>query len=163
MLLWSICALCSLCSSSLLTCLILDASRCVIVSFDDGTLRILSLVKAAYDVPVTGKPFVGTQQQGFHSYYCSSFAIWSVQVSRLTGSFAIFRDVGIVSNFFNHRSCELLLHIKNFRWSLKRFYYLLISSSYCPSFCYIWFCFDLLEFVWVKSTICTVFTHFILW
>ncbi|KAI8553561.1 hypothetical protein RHMOL_Rhmol05G0025300 [Rhododendron molle] len=59
--------------------------RCVIVSFDDGTLRILSLVKAAYDVPVTGKPFVGTQQQGFHSYYCSSFAIWSVQVSRLTG------------------------------------------------------------------------------
>ena len=68
----------------------LDAYRCVVVSFDDGTLRILSLVKAAYDVPVTGKPFVGTQQQGFHSYYCSSFAIWSVQVSRQTGSFALF-------------------------------------------------------------------------
>lgn len=59
--------------------------RCVILSFDDGTMRILSLLKAAYDVPVTGKPFGGTKQQGLHSYYCSSFAIWSVQVSRITG------------------------------------------------------------------------------
>ncbi|XP_035544454.1 uncharacterized protein LOC108983424 isoform X2 [Juglans regia] len=59
--------------------------RCVILSFDDGTMRTLSLLKAAYDVPVTGKPFGGTKQQGLHSYYCSSFAIWSVQVSRLTG------------------------------------------------------------------------------
>ncbi|XP_077230146.1 transducin/WD40 repeat-like superfamily protein [Tasmannia lanceolata] len=59
--------------------------RCVVLSFDDGTLRILSLLKAAYDVPVTGKPFVGAQQQGLQSYYCSSFTIWSVQVSRLTG------------------------------------------------------------------------------
>ncbi|XP_058214254.1 uncharacterized protein LOC131325816 isoform X2 [Rhododendron vialii] len=73
--------------------------RCVIVSFDDGTLRILSLVKAAYDVPVTGKPFVGTQQQGFHSYYCSSFAIWSVQVSRLTGMVAYCSADGTVLCF----------------------------------------------------------------
>ena len=63
----------------------LHVFRCVILSFDDGTMRILSLVKAAYDVPVTGKSFSGTKQQGLHSYYCSSFAIWSVQVSRLTG------------------------------------------------------------------------------
>ncbi|PSS23600.1 General transcription factor 3C polypeptide like [Actinidia chinensis var. chinensis] len=73
--------------------------RCVIVSFDDGTLRILSLVKAAYDVPVTGKPFVGTQQQGFHSYYCSSFAIWSVQVSRQTGMVAYCSADGTVLRF----------------------------------------------------------------
>ncbi|CAL5411786.1 unnamed protein product [Camellia sinensis] len=72
---------------------------CVIVSFDDGTLRILSLSKAAYDVPVTGKPFVGTQQQGFHSYYCSSFAIWSVQVSRLTGMVAYCSADGTVLRF----------------------------------------------------------------
>ncbi|GMH26343.1 hypothetical protein Nepgr_028186 [Nepenthes gracilis] len=62
--------------------------RCMITSYDDGTLRILSLSKAAYDVPVTGKPFAGTQQQGLYSYYCSPFAIWSVQVSRLTGMVA---------------------------------------------------------------------------
>ncbi|KAF3973843.1 hypothetical protein CMV_002774 [Castanea mollissima] len=51
-------------------------------------MRILSLFKAAYDVPVTGKSFSGTKQQGLHSYNCSSFAIWSVQVSRLTGMVA---------------------------------------------------------------------------
>ncbi|GAB4856427.1 hypothetical protein Ancab_014345 [Ancistrocladus abbreviatus] len=62
--------------------------RCIITSYDDGTLRILSLVKAASDVPVTGKPFSGTQQQGLHSYYCSPFSIWNVQVSRLTGMVA---------------------------------------------------------------------------
>ncbi|CAK9159580.1 unnamed protein product [Ilex paraguariensis] len=73
--------------------------RCVVVSFDDGTLRILSLVKAAYDTPVTGKPFVGTQQQGFHSYYCSSLAIWSVQVSRLTGMVAYCSADGNVLRF----------------------------------------------------------------
>lgn len=59
--------------------------RCIILTFDDGTLRLLSLVKAAYDVPVTGKPFTGTNQKGLHSYSCSSSAIWSVQVSRQTG------------------------------------------------------------------------------
>lgn len=46
---------------------------------------MLSLVQAACDVPVTGKPFAGTKQQGLHLYNCSSFAIWNVQVSRLTG------------------------------------------------------------------------------
>ncbi|XP_059646714.1 uncharacterized protein LOC132293301 isoform X2 [Cornus florida] len=73
--------------------------RCVIVSYDDGTLRILSLVKSACDVPVTGKPFVGKQQQGFHSYYCSSFTIWSVQVSRLTGMVAYCSADGTVLRF----------------------------------------------------------------
>ncbi|KAB2022683.1 hypothetical protein ES319_D07G228500v1 [Gossypium barbadense] len=66
----------------------LPEPRCVIISFDDGTMRLLSLVQAACDVPVTGKPFGGSKQQGLHVYNCSSFAIWCVQVSRLTGMVA---------------------------------------------------------------------------
>lgn len=50
---------------------------------------MVSLSKAAYDVPVTGQPFSGTQQQGLHSFCCSSFAVWSIHVSRLTGGVAI--------------------------------------------------------------------------
>ncbi|XP_010242589.1 PREDICTED: uncharacterized protein LOC104586906 isoform X2 [Nelumbo nucifera] len=73
--------------------------RCIILAYDDGTLRILSLSKAAYDVPVTGKPFSGTQQQGLHSYYCSSFTIWSVHVSRLTGMVAYCNADGTVLHF----------------------------------------------------------------
>ncbi|XP_042502346.1 uncharacterized protein LOC122079721 [Macadamia integrifolia] len=73
--------------------------NCVILSFDDGTLRILSLLRAAYDVPVTGKPFVGTQQQGLNSYYCSPFSIWSVQASRLTGLVAYCSADGNVLHF----------------------------------------------------------------
>ncbi|XP_015901975.2 uncharacterized protein LOC107434962 isoform X2 [Ziziphus jujuba] len=72
---------------------------CVVLSFDDGTMRILSLMKAANDVPVTGKPFVGTKQQGLHSYWCSSFAIWSIQVSRLTGMVAYCGEDGTVIRF----------------------------------------------------------------
>lgn len=80
---------------------------CVIVSFDDGTLRILSLIKAANDVPVTGKTYAGTQQQGFHSYYCSSSAIWSVHVSRLTGMVAYCSAEGTVLQFqLTHKAVE---------------------------------------------------------
>ncbi|KAJ4705175.1 General transcription factor 3C polypeptide 2 [Melia azedarach] len=73
--------------------------RCVIFSFDDGAMRILSLVKAAYDVPATGIPFGGTKQQGLHLVNCSSFAIWSVQVSRLTGMVAYCSADGTVLCF----------------------------------------------------------------
>nr|XP_029117775.1 uncharacterized protein LOC105035387 isoform X3 [Elaeis guineensis] len=59
--------------------------RCIVLSLDDGTLRILSLWKAAYDVPVTGRPFAGTKYQGLHNFGCSSFAVWSAQVSRTLG------------------------------------------------------------------------------
>ncbi|KAG1348026.1 hypothetical protein COCNU_06G018550 [Cocos nucifera] len=59
--------------------------RCIILSLDDGTLRILSLWKAAYDVPVTGRPFAGTKYQGLHNFGCSSFAVWSAQVSQTLG------------------------------------------------------------------------------
>ncbi|XP_058087416.1 uncharacterized protein LOC131234503 isoform X2 [Magnolia sinica] len=62
--------------------------RCVILSIDDGTMRLLSLSNAAHDVPVTGKSFAGTQQQGLHTYYGSPFSIWSIQASGLTGQVA---------------------------------------------------------------------------
>lgn len=60
--------------------------RCILLSFDDGTMRLLSLTKAAYDGHVNGKPTVGPKQQGIHVFNSSSFAIWSVQVSRKTGA-----------------------------------------------------------------------------
>ncbi|XP_059462909.1 uncharacterized protein LOC132191818 isoform X2 [Corylus avellana] len=87
--------------------------RCVILSFDDGTMRILSLVKAAYDTPVTGKPFGGTKQQGLHSYYCSSFAIWSVQVSRLTGMVAYCSADGTILRFQLTRKAVEKDHSRN--------------------------------------------------
>lgn len=59
------------------------SGRCVILSFDDGTMKVISLVKAASDDPVTG--MAGTKQPGLHNLSCLPFAIWSVHVSRLTG------------------------------------------------------------------------------
>lgn len=61
--------------------------RCVILSFDDGTMKTLSLTKAANDVPVTGKPFTRTKQLGLHTDCCLPCAIWSIQISRVTGFF----------------------------------------------------------------------------
>ncbi|XP_020101354.1 uncharacterized protein LOC109719217 [Ananas comosus] len=58
--------------------------RWLVISFDDGTMRILSLTKAANDVPVTGGPFAGPKYQDLHGFTCSAFAIWSVQVSQTT-------------------------------------------------------------------------------
>lgn len=60
--------------------------RCVVLSCDDGEIKIISLLKAACDVPVTGMPCDKKPQHGSYSYYCSSSSIWSVQVSRLTGN-----------------------------------------------------------------------------
>lgn len=73
--------------------------RCVFLSFDDGTLRLLSLLKAAYDVPVTGQPFTAIKQKGLHTYFCSSYAIWSIQVSRQTGMVAYCGADGAVVRF----------------------------------------------------------------
>ncbi|XP_030531704.1 uncharacterized protein LOC115741837 isoform X2 [Rhodamnia argentea] len=72
--------------------------RCVLLSFDDGTVRLLSLSRSAYDGPVTGKPLCGTKQ-GLHTMYCSSFAIWSVHVSRHTGMVAYSGADGNVCQF----------------------------------------------------------------
>ncbi|XP_015583472.2 uncharacterized protein LOC8273734 isoform X2 [Ricinus communis] len=74
--------------------------RCIILSFDDGTLRLLSLVKAAYDAHVNGQPSVGPKQQGIQNIFnFSSFAIWSVQVSRKTGLAAYSSADGTVCRF----------------------------------------------------------------
>ncbi|KAH7663447.1 general transcription factor 3C polypeptide 2 protein [Dioscorea alata] len=59
--------------------------RCVIISLDDGTLRTFSLWDLANDGPVIGKPSDGMKQPAWHSYFCSPFALWSIQVSRSTG------------------------------------------------------------------------------
>ncbi|MQL72576.1 hypothetical protein Taro_004935, partial [Colocasia esculenta] len=63
----------------------LQHPSCLIFSLDDGTIRTLSLSKAAYNSPVIGKPSDGSKQGVLHSYYRSQFAIWSVQVSPVTG------------------------------------------------------------------------------
>ncbi|XP_022846709.1 uncharacterized protein LOC111369428 isoform X3 [Olea europaea var. sylvestris] len=73
--------------------------RCIIGSGDDGSIWVLSLVKAAHDIPITGKPFSGTQRQGLHSYHCASFPIWSIQVSRLTGMVAYCGEDGTALRF----------------------------------------------------------------
>lgn len=69
------------------------------MSFEDGTMRTISLVKAANDLPFSGKSYTGKKQPGLHSSTYSSFAIWSVQVSRITGTFwgAHFCDVLTIS------------------------------------------------------------------
>ncbi|XP_013599658.1 PREDICTED: uncharacterized protein LOC106307291 isoform X1 [Brassica oleracea var. oleracea] len=77
----------------------LQDPKCVLLSFDDGTMRILSLVKIAYDVPSTGRPYPNTKQQGLSVYNCSSFPIWSIQVSRLTGMAAYCTADGSVFHF----------------------------------------------------------------
>ncbi|CAH9082720.1 unnamed protein product [Cuscuta epithymum] len=58
--------------------------RCILVACDDGTLRIQSVVKAANDFHVSGKPLTISKQHGFHTYMRSSYAIWSLQTSRRT-------------------------------------------------------------------------------
>ncbi|KAK6151548.1 hypothetical protein DH2020_014183 [Rehmannia glutinosa] len=68
--------------------------RCVFGIIDDGTLWLLSLEKAAHDIPVTGKCPTSTPKQGLHSFDCSSFSIWSVQASRLTGMVAYCGEEG---------------------------------------------------------------------
>ncbi|XP_072964384.1 uncharacterized protein [Typha angustifolia] len=77
----------------------LKEPRCLIISFDDGTLKILGLSKAASDVPVTGRPFVGAKHQGLLNYPCSAFAIWSVHVSRTTGLVAYCSADGLAIRF----------------------------------------------------------------
>ncbi|XP_021986505.1 uncharacterized protein LOC110882925 [Helianthus annuus] len=73
--------------------------RCVVLSFDDGEIKIISLLKAASDVPVTGMPCDKKPLHGSYSYYCSSSSIWSVQVSSLTGMVAYCCSDGKVINF----------------------------------------------------------------
>ncbi|KAJ1419525.1 WD40/YVTN repeat-like-containing domain superfamily [Sesbania bispinosa] len=66
----------------------LSKPSCIIMSFEDGTMRTFSLVKAANELPVTGTTYSGKKQPWLHSSSYSSFAIWSVHVSRITGMVA---------------------------------------------------------------------------
>ncbi|KAL2599606.1 hypothetical protein AAZV13_10G061500 [Glycine max] len=77
----------------------LSNPSCIIMSFEDGTMRTISLVKAANDLPVTGEIYSGKKQPGLHGSAYSSFAIWSVQVSRLTGMVAYCGVDGAVIRF----------------------------------------------------------------
>ncbi|TKY53068.1 General transcription factor 3C polypeptide 2 [Spatholobus suberectus] len=77
----------------------LSKPSCIIMSFEDGTMRTFSLVKAANDHPVTGETYNGKKQLGMHGSSYSSFAIWSVQVSRITGMVAYCGADGAVFRF----------------------------------------------------------------
>ncbi|XP_076900909.1 uncharacterized protein LOC143555199 [Bidens hawaiensis] len=76
--------------------------RCVILSCDDGEIKLISLLKAACDYPVTGMVTgsqTGKKQYGTSSYSCSSSSIWSIQASKLTGMVAYCCSDGKVINF----------------------------------------------------------------
>ncbi|KAH0632380.1 hypothetical protein KY290_038602 [Solanum tuberosum] len=77
----------------------LPEPRFIVISCDDGTLKILGLPKAAYDAPVTGNFLAGTKQQGFHSFTRSLLGIWSVQASRVTGMVAYCGVDGTAARF----------------------------------------------------------------
>ncbi|KAJ9542634.1 hypothetical protein OSB04_029140 [Centaurea solstitialis] len=62
--------------------------RCVVLSFDDGEIQIISISRSACDVPVTGGSLVSAHKHASHSYHCSLSSITSIQVSRLTGMVA---------------------------------------------------------------------------
>ncbi|KAL2642310.1 hypothetical protein R1flu_009897 [Riccia fluitans] len=77
----------------------LSFPRCVLMSMDDGTLRLLGIQNASSTTPATGQPWRGTHAQGLQCYLCSSFAVWSVQVSRATGLVAYAGATGSVLQF----------------------------------------------------------------
>ncbi|CAM8931303.1 unnamed protein product [Rhodiola kirilowii] len=73
--------------------------RCVVISSDDGSLKLLSISQASDDTSVTGKPFPGSKLQGLHTYNCSMSAIWSIHISRVTGMAAYCSADGTVVRF----------------------------------------------------------------
>ncbi|KAG6554196.1 hypothetical protein Mapa_004112 [Marchantia paleacea] len=77
----------------------LSHPRSLLMSMDDGTLRLLGIQNASSLTPATGQPWRGTHAQGLQCYLCSSFAIWSVQVSRATGLVAYGGANGSVLQF----------------------------------------------------------------
>uniref|UniRef100_A0A7N0UA81 Uncharacterized protein n=1 Tax=Kalanchoe fedtschenkoi TaxID=63787 RepID=A0A7N0UA81_KALFE len=73
--------------------------RCIVLSSDDGFLRLFGITEASNDESVTGKPFSGSKLQGLHTYTCSSCAIWNVHISRVTGMAAYCSADGTVVRF----------------------------------------------------------------
>uniref|UniRef100_K3XE03 Transducin/WD40 repeat-like superfamily protein n=1 Tax=Setaria italica TaxID=4555 RepID=K3XE03_SETIT len=67
----------------------LKDGRGIVISMEDGTLKFLSLPRIANDVPATGRPFVGTKNQGVATYQLSEYLIWSVHASDTTGCAAL--------------------------------------------------------------------------
>lgn len=63
----------------------LKDARGIVISLEDGTLKFLNLSRTANDVPVTGRPFIGTKTQGVSTYQLSEYLIWSVHASEITG------------------------------------------------------------------------------
>ncbi|CAO2172140.1 unnamed protein product [Urochloa humidicola] len=63
----------------------LKDGRGIVISMEDGTLKFLSLPRIANDVPATGRPFIGTKNQGVATYHLSEYLIWSVHASDATG------------------------------------------------------------------------------
>ncbi|CAL4973034.1 unnamed protein product [Urochloa decumbens] len=63
----------------------LKDGRGIVISMEDGTLKFLSLPRIANDVPATGRPFIGTKNQGVATYQLSEYLIWSVHASDTTG------------------------------------------------------------------------------
>jgi len=118
-------------SISLFTCiepLIVYIFRCIILSLDDGTMRLLSLAKAAYDAAVNGQPSVGPKQLGMHVFNCSSFAIWSIQVSRLTGTLVL--SFALVLKWCNFINRLIKIGGQNDRWYTAFSSLRFLSSSY---------------------------------
>ena len=64
-----------------------SASRCVYGAMEDETMWLLSLERATHDIPLTGNYHNVASKHEFHSFHCSTFAIWSLQASRFTGFF----------------------------------------------------------------------------
>ncbi|KAF0900121.1 hypothetical protein E2562_027444 [Oryza meyeriana var. granulata] len=69
----------------MLTFIFIYVFRGIVISLEDGTLKFLSLSRIANDVPVTGRPFVGTKTKGVSTYQLSEYLIWSVHASEITG------------------------------------------------------------------------------
>ncbi|KAL8526313.1 hypothetical protein ACS0TY_015505 [Phlomoides rotata] len=68
--------------------------RCIYGSTEDGTMWLLSLEKAAHDLPVSKKCHQMASKHGFHQMDCSTFSLWSLQASRLTGMVAYCGEEG---------------------------------------------------------------------
>ncbi|GFP97062.1 hypothetical protein PHJA_001850300 [Phtheirospermum japonicum] len=74
--------------------------RCILGVVDEGILWSLNLEKTANDIPVTGKSLTVTSRPSLNSFDCSSFSIWCVQASRLTGVVAYCGEDGTTSCFW---------------------------------------------------------------
>lgn len=93
--------------------------------------------EAANNVPVTGKPFVGTIQEGLHRYCCSSYTIWSIQVSRVTGKFLEKHVIYILFSRYKMHNVPVIAAVAYYLLLFAPDFFLEETSSYfyfqtCP-------------------------------